>query len=380
MSTPKSKDILGAYNSPSSKLQFLTESDGLLDVLTSNAVLTGGRSPPRTPSRVREISREFDGLLEVSTEATDADTRGMIESIYGTAMAATVEAAHNPRPAVLITTAVTYAYLLINFIFQGYLLYAIRVFICVPAASEVRHIYDDFLEATHVDGKFSEELWGQWDDSEKVRLCQVPLSQPVLCVALLLIWTSYVQADIRETLNYALAWIKLPRPEELGVKRTLTLKAESGQQVVESASMIVKAVVIIAVLLPKFLIAVVLWWLGAFWLIATTSFPDLVLNAVALAFITDVDELFYRSLVSEELKTLTGKCEIRLKSSCDLSQTQRSLCIVGQMILASLTVAIGPVFFLCYHQDVLPEYRWDLGQPCHSVLNDLGNLAVRRGR
>lgn len=271
-------------------------------------------------------------------------TKGLIESIYGTAMAMTAEAAQSPRGAVLCTAALTYAYLLVNFVFQGYLLYAIRIYICVPAALEVRSIYDDFRAATHVDGALSQELWHHWDDHEKVRLCQVPLSQPVLFVALLLVWTSHVQADVRETLDYAISWANLPRPEDIDCKGQAKLRDDDGLLVVEAASREVKAFVFGLILLPKFAIAVVLWWLGASWLTATTSFGDLVLNAVALAFITDVDEIFYRSLVAQELKNVTTR--------------PRCLKSLVTMVLLTLSLTTVPAVYLRYHQDVIPEYQW----------------------
>lgn len=53
---------------------------------------------------------------------------------------------------------------------------------------------------------------------------------------------------------------------------------------------------------PEVVIAVVLWWLGSSWLVSTTSFQDLLLNAVALAFVTELDELIYKVLVPEDIK------------------------------------------------------------------------------
>merc|ERR1712187_673559 len=69
------------------------------------------------------------------------------------------------------------------------------------------------------------------------------------------------------------------------------------------------------ILIPKAFIAIVLWWLGCCWLTATNSFESLVLNAAALAFVTNMDEMFYLALTSVEVKEETVRTQIRLPAT-----------------------------------------------------------------
>merc|ERR1712032_38087 len=159
----------------------------------------------------------------------------LIESLYGTAMSEVVHFCSGARSGF---TGITMTYLLMNMAFQGYLLYAMKVYICAPVIAEIRMIYEDFRAETHVDGAFSMSEWHAWDSREKARLCQVPLSQPMLFGMLLIVWTSYVLIDLRETTVYAWSWIMLPHPAKAnqdnrhGVKTT----QRDGQTTAEAAS------------------------------------------------------------------------------------------------------------------------------------------------
>merc|ERR1712241_1181413 len=50
---------------------------------------------------------------------------------------------------------------------------------------------------------------------------------------------------------------------------------------------------ICVVVAPKIIISLALMELGMRWLSATTSFEELVMNAVAMTFVTQIDELLY---------------------------------------------------------------------------------------
>merc|ERR1712110_335598 len=107
-----------------------------------------------------------------------------------------------------------------------------------------------------------------WDVVEKRQLCQIPLSQPFFFMMLLVVWTSYVLIDLRETVCFAFAWVNLPQPAKLWSAAQTNVSHLEEKFMTEAASTVVKAV-----------IAAVLWWLGARWLTATHSFENLVLNA-----------------------------------------------------------------------------------------------------
>merc|ERR1740130_1109111 len=53
-------------------------------------------------------------------------------------------------------------------------------------------------------------------------------------------------------------------------------------------------------IIPKLLIAMFLFWIGMRWLTSTDSFGDLIMNALALEFVLNIDELFFNSFFPEK--------------------------------------------------------------------------------
>lgn len=318
----------------------------------------------------REISIESDTILD--TEPRRLKAKEFIESIYGSAMAAT--AGGMSRGMVVLV----YGYLIANIFFQGYLLYAMHNYICAPAIAQIRAIYIDFEERTRSpeDNSFSWALWNDWDEEEKSTLCQVPLSQPVLFVVLLSIWSSCVLIDFRETFTYFIIWWRLPHPEDIGIPGAVTVKHDQdGGLVIECASRMVKFRIFSLVLVPKAIIALILWWLGARWLTATPSFENLVLNAVALAFITDLDEIIYRALAADEVKSATTCSYLKVPPPPQVNSTEPSWAFHGCRAMVGWTLAnvLLPLCYLLYFQTVIPNYQWDLPRPCTVWLNALNN-------
>jgi len=56
-------------------------------------------------------------------------------------------------------------------------------------------------------------------------------------------------------------------------------------------------------------IAIMLLYTGIFWLAATTSITDLILNAAALGFVMDLDEILYETVVPSTIQTFVQKME-----------------------------------------------------------------------
>lgn len=334
---------------------------------------------PLSPS-VRQVSLDAAGHPDMTEAAVlDLEVDGprglqLIESIYGAAMASTVQSTLGARTPVPGLTLIVYAYLIANIVFQGYLLYAIDLYICSPTIAEIQRIYDDFREATHVDGVFSEARWHSWDAVEKRQLCQIPLSQPLFFVMLLVVWTSYVLIDLRETVCFACAWVNLPQPTQMRRVAQTSISQLEDVFMTDAASTAVKVFVLVSVLVPKAVIAAVLWWLGTRWLTATHSFENLVLNAAALAFITNMDEIFYTALASSEVKEATVRMQIRLRpEKCEAPRNSHRGVYV--MLLWTSVNLLAPLLYVWCFQNVIPQYQWDLNRPCHSWVDDLSNNA-----
>merc|ERR1712061_364286 len=63
-----------------------------------------------------------------------------------------------------------------------------------------------------------------------------------------------------------------------------------------------RAAVLLLVCLPRAMIGFVLLGLGCQWLSASASFADMTLNAMALEFVKDIDEILYKSILPRQLQ------------------------------------------------------------------------------
>merc|ERR1711865_534186 len=77
---------------------------------------------------------------------------------------------------------------------------------------------------------------------------------------------------------------------------------KDGERVIYQLTLRVKAMFFFLNFVPRITMNCVLLWLGCRWLLATTTFSDLILNAVALQFILDLGQLFYHAAVPERNK------------------------------------------------------------------------------
>jgi len=328
--------------------------------------------------RVRETQESEKELLQV--EAVECHPFGEVcdlpETIYGAAMMVACLLAQGKLGAMHGVGATVMLGLVMNVVMQSYVLYCTRVFITYPAVKQVRALYAHYHTEVWPDGVFSEEAWGDFDNAEQ--LCQMPFSQPLFFTAILLTWTGTCMVDIKETLKFINLWWQLPTPTS--TERGVDLKKTDDGIMASSASGLVKFLVITFVLLPKLLIAMLLWWLGARWLSATPSFSNLLLNAVALAFITALSELIYQTLVPEDVMALVNTYKIKRLYDVDFEEHKddheylqhlRDRVFVWRMLnmIGSLVLVVGiPFVYFRFLQQVLPDYKWDIHEVCETWL------------
>lgn len=293
-----------------------------------------------------------------------ASERELPESIYGAAIAVTVVMQGRHTKSLTAVTIIVHLYLALCVLVQLYIVYNIKAYMMVPAREHLRKIYHEFQNVTTLEGEFSQSLWEGWAAVETKReLCEVPLAAPRFFLTIIFTWTLCVLSDLRETARYAWLWLRLDsEAPERGAYHE-----ENGKMVAESASAVLKARVLGFVLLPKGFIAVCLWYWGANWLLSTTRFQDIVLNAVALAFVVDLDDVFFKVLLPGRVQALTRSVRLQAKSALGdaasaASGRQRHHVLRTMAFLAS-AACVTPWVYL-KTQSVLPGYHFELVQPC----------------
>lgn len=301
-------------------------------------------------------------LLEQVSPSGAIDTECFPDSIYGAGMCFIVQSSvTRSRPVHGLSFLIALA-MFANILLQVFAIWSVRVYITYPVVKATRTLYGEFETVAFVDGIFSQDAFDEWEQEKKDKLCQLPLSQPAFTMTILFIWTMTLVIETKQTVLFSVWWLQLPpcddKPMHIGRAE------EDGSVVVQSSSCGMKAIVLTSILLPKFLIGLFLWWLGARWLVATTDLEGLVLNAVALSFIVELDEMTFSALVPHRAKRTLEKFMITVPLAQGNSN-KKVLKWILQMGGTFLVLCVVPPLYLTYFQHVLPGYRFDVSGPCN---------------
>eukprot|EP00927_Polykrikos_kofoidii_P066260 TRINITY_DN61892_c0_g1_i1.p1 TRINITY_DN61892_c0_g1~~TRINITY_DN61892_c0_g1_i1.p1 ORF type:complete len:397 (+),score=56.15 TRINITY_DN61892_c0_g1_i1:131-1192(+) len=289
------------------------------------------------------------------------------DSVYDLAIQYSCLAVHGS-----LTDAAGYANLVcvmglqaLNLFLQMNMLKYVRQLIMFAAVHTAATSYTDFQSVFYgrhpLSFKFTPEGFHNFESMSseaKSVLCQFPLVEPAFFVVILLIWTFFLGHELKQTVFFAWQTFQLPSPtsNHIGVREVETYF------VVTHMSFALKVWISIAVFLPKFTIALALWTTGARWLSATSGFEDLVLNALALTFICDLDELIFRACVPEATKRLLTTAKLPL-ASFTTEPTYRG---PSESFLTAFGCFGITIFYIFVYQDVFPNFQWDLSYVCET--------------
>jgi hypothetical protein len=119
---------------------------------------------------------------------------------------------------------------------------------------------------------------------------------------ILLLWWSVMFAELRGVWEWLAVLPTYPEDED----GNWTDDTNDEQILVNSMPRMHKFLIIVCCVIPRTIISVKLSMAGTFFLIEADSYGDLILNAVALAFLIEADELIYTAVASQQLKEAMG--------------------------------------------------------------------------
>jgi hypothetical protein len=205
----------------------------------------------------------------------------------------------------------------------------------------------------------------QMSEDDQDATCRIPLSQPYFFGLILLIWTLCCVAEIRKAVHLEMVIIMLP------TVKSMSEAVEAGDDDSSDLDAVIRGMTIgmkvglsLLTFVPRVSVTLYLLWVGCRWLLATSDFADLILNAVALEFILCLKEGLYTALMPT-------------RSHLDLTVTKvtpypthlSSSWWNFVNTLGLLVIGIIWVYMYMYHwQQVLPDYRWDVHDVCESYI------------
>jgi len=253
----------------------------------------------------------------------------------------------------------------LNVVVQMTLLKEVSHLIAEPAVNKMRKYYQQFVDNCGlIDPEADDDdviaKLAEWNsansDYEKKELCDFPLARPPFFFLIVLIWTFYLCHEVKQTLSLTWSILTLERP----TRGSVTIMEHEDEFVITHMNYVLKVCLTVAVFIPKFIIACILWYIGAQWLTATQGVDNLMLNSLALGFICEVDELIFRTCLSEVAKS----CVDRTKLPLPPFRYTPSVWSPIETVLtcaACICVASGYVY---HFQDAIKGYRWDLELVC----------------
>lgn len=270
-----------------------------------------------------------------------------------------------------------FATLILNVIFQFLLLREVWVHIVRPGVHTVQGNYREYHKSVFdVAGAVIPGAWDNLDEATQTEICHTSLSAPVFLYAIITLWVIRMVQEFRETdqlrrnisalpvLPAGIAALDMvherPSDDDEGINEVIALNAST------------RFFIYVLIVIPKFLVCLVLLFLGCRWLVSTASFSDLILNALALEFILNIDELIFTALFPVTAVKEVEIVKFAYAKGKDLSNKDKEA-VKTWGYARSILMLIFVLFFVGLYQNVLqqilPGYTYDITDNCVELFN-----------
>lgn len=293
---------------------------------------------------------------------------------------------------------------------QIYLLSQVKHFVSAKSVHDIRRTYDDFenvmydghtyvyrdlpiVERRGIGGPFGPyfnvSAFNRYSRSEQDRVCHIPMSQPYFLGAVLLVWTIVCFADLRKALQlfeFLIIQVEtcdsmahamredVDSDDEASMEHgdeTPMRGDDEGGYIIQRLTRQAKASIVLLVIIPRVAITTFLLWVGCRWLVATDSFSDIILNAVALEFVLSLKDTLYWALVPRRHKVDLERTRIQPISR---QEPEKATLLLHTFVGIFVAVLWVVVYVGTPHtpglQRVLAGYQWDVRDVCRDFLRE----------
>lgn len=259
----------------------------------------------------------------------------------------------------------------VNLTMQLFILKQVHTLIAQPAEVYAQQLYATFTEVCYAVEPGADpaallyshevaERFNDWDEEVlKTQLCQFPLASPQFFVMILLVWTFFLAHELKDTLALAYHMSLLERPRQ---GERVVVEDCGENRMITHLNLPLKLAIMGLVLLPKLFIASFLWLIGAGWLTSTMGIDNVLLNALALTFICDLDELIFATCVSSEAKVTLSRTTLLLPPKPE----EKPVWNISESMGTLFCCVIVSSIYMYKLQDAIPDYRGDLEAVCEN--------------
>jgi hypothetical protein len=320
--------------------------------------------------------------MTLNGEEVCGTERDLDENAYGCAAVALVRESTKlalelrrgtPYPLTLLRLCASLGLMAVNLVLQFTILRYISSYVVEPAVRDVQLKYSHFhANVFHEDGSLNDEAWGSY--AYKNDICEITMADSTFYYLVLLLWTLRILEELRKIHHFLeeILSIKTCAKAEEQLEFTDTGNPElGGRCLITSLTCTMKTLLIALVALPRLVIAGYLLVLGCRWLSASANFGDMVLNALALVFVTDIDEILYDSILPAALKKQIADTNWFFieadKNKNEVEQDEWRMYRITAIWLTLVAVFLFIYGFI--YQSVLPFGVADIAAHCKELQN-----------
>eukprot|EP00929_Paragymnodinium_shiwhaense_P053099 TRINITY_DN26583_c0_g1_i1.p1 TRINITY_DN26583_c0_g1~~TRINITY_DN26583_c0_g1_i1.p1 ORF type:complete len:392 (+),score=65.89 TRINITY_DN26583_c0_g1_i1:286-1461(+) len=259
----------------------------------------------------------------------------------------------------------------LNLLIQGTILFFIYKQLMMPSFKSAQSLYKEFHEEAYIDGHFDVERFEKMLPKQQSEICGLALSHALICRILIFLWVSTNMHELARCTGRIKCVARLPRLPA-GLDPRLMVKDVKHNETRDQfwiicADLKTKFFLQVLVYLPKLMVAICLTITGCLWLLASKSFGDLILNSLALIFVTDVDEMlgaaFFPHKFQEDLESLAyASPEDEDAQDQAKMESKEAFSYVFQLtiLVASCLIVVA----MHTYQPVLPGFVDDVESSC----------------
>eukprot|EP00930_Biecheleria_cincta_P086812 TRINITY_DN76061_c0_g1_i1.p1 TRINITY_DN76061_c0_g1~~TRINITY_DN76061_c0_g1_i1.p1 ORF type:complete len:401 (+),score=64.96 TRINITY_DN76061_c0_g1_i1:99-1205(+) len=264
----------------------------------------------------------------------------------------------------LIQALFALALLALNLVLQLALLAYIHMYVVKPSVKRVQSQIQQFHGLVFDDeGNFLADAWANYKG--KSDLCQLGMSDPFFYKVVVFLWVLLIIRELRTTERLSRDLLSMPRCEDW----RLMCRTTADKVQVVALTPCTKFLLINMICIPKGIICIALMWLGCQWLTATTSFTDLVMNSIAMEFVTYIDENLYITLLPVAHRQQVSEINFLMHRKASGQRTKLFQAFRRSFVYLFMAV-VFVILYPQYVQTVLPNNLQDLKVHCKHIVED----------
>jgi len=248
-------------------------------------------------------------------------------------------------------------------------LYYVNLFVVRPAVHDIQKDYTVFhAEIFDPDGTFRKDLWHVWT-GPWLDLCNSVMTQLTFTSVIMVLWTTRMLGEFRSAYRLWRRVVRVPSlPQGVAPSDMLKATKEDDRDVLLIVYLNhgTRVMLLLFCAIPKVAVAFILWFIGCRWLNATQSFEQLILNALALEFIVQIDEIilsnFFPDWICEEIESM--KFAYPKKEDDEAADDAQAVRAYVRSFIFAFLVLGWAYMYLNYWQQVLPGFVKDINMHC----------------